>query len=690
MVLRNRTQGKIEQLTKELNAHNYSYYVLNNPIISDYDFDVLLKELQFLEEKHPEFADDNSPTKRVGGDITKNFLSITHRFPMLSLGNSYSKEEITDFDTRVRKVIEREIEYICELKYDGVAISLTYEKGELTKAVTRGDGTSGEEVTANIRTIRSIPLKLKGDFPNDFDIRGEIVFPHANFKKLNEERKELGEPEFANPRNTASGTIKMQDSSIVAKRGLDCFLYAVYGNNLSFKSHYDGLSSAGDWGFKVPDESANYIKKVKTIEQIMEFIDYWDEKRADLPFDIDGIVIKVNAYDKQEELGYTAKSPRWAISYKFKAERVFTKLNSITYQVGRTGAITPVANLEPVQLGGTTVRRASMHNADQIERLDIRVNDTVFVEKGGEIIPKIVAVDVDAREKDSNKTIYISACPECETPLIRKEGEAQHYCPNENGCPPQLKGKMEHFIGRKMMDVDGLGAETIEQLFEEGLVKNVADLYDLTSEQLLPLDRMAEKSVNNLIDGLIKSKEVPFAKVLFALGIRYVGETVAKTLVKHFKTLDLLMSATAEELVEVDEIGERIADSVVKYFSEPTTVQLIARLKAIGLQFEIGEEELKGTSSVLEGLIFVISGTFNMSRNDLKKAIEKNGGKVGSSISKKTSYLIRGENMGPSKLKKAEDLDVSMIAENEFIKMIEQNPPGDSITESKPTQGSLF
>jgi DNA ligase (NAD+) len=686
------SKGKeaINKLTKELNEHNYNYYVLNSPIISDYDFDVLLKELQSLEEKHPEFADDNSPTKRVGGDITKNFPSVTHRFPMLSLGNSYSKEEITDFDTRVRKVIEREIEYICELKYDGVAISLTYENGELTKAVTRGDGTSGEEVTANIRTIRSIPLKLKGDFPIDFDIRGEIVFPHANFKKLNEERKELGEPEFANPRNTASGTVKMQDSSVVAKRGLDCFLYAVYGNNLSFKSHYDGLSSAGDWGFKVPDESANYIKKVKTIEQIMEFIDYWDEKRADLPFDIDGIVIKVNAYDKQEELGYTAKSPRWAISYKFKAERVFTKLNSITYQVGRTGAITPVANLEPVQLGGTTVRRASMHNADQIERLDIRVSDTVFVEKGGEIIPKIVAVDVAARAIDSKQTIYISTCPECETQLIRKEGEAQHYCPNENGCPPQLKGKMEHFIGRKMMDVDGLGAETIEQLFEEGLVKNVADLYDLTSEQLLPLDRMAEKSVNNLIDGLIKSKEVPFAKVLFALGIRYVGETVAKTLVKHFKTLDLLMSATAEELVEVDEIGIRIADSVVKYFSEPTTVQLIARLKAIGLQFEIGEEELKGTSSVLEGLIFVISGTFNMSRNDLKKAIEKNGGKVGSSISKKTSYLIRGENMGPSKLKKAEDLDVSMIAENEFIKMIEQNASDDSITDSKPTQGSLF
>ena len=680
----------INKLTKELNEHNYNYYVLNSPIISDYDFDVLLKELQALEEKHPGFADDNSPTKRVGGDITKNFPSVTHRFPMLSLGNSYSKEEITDFDTRVRKVIEREIEYICELKYDGVAISLTYENGALTKAVTRGDGTSGEEVTANIRTIRSIPLKLKGEFPIDFDIRGEIVFPHANFKKLNEERRELGEPEFANPRNTASGTVKMQDSSLVAKRGLDCFLYAVYGDNLSFKSHYEGLSSAGDWGFKVPDESANYIKKVKTIEQIMEFIDYWDEKRADLPFDIDGIVIKVNAYDKQEELGYTAKSPRWAISYKFKAERVFTKLNSITYQVGRTGAITPVANLEAVQLGGTTVRRASMHNADQIERLDIRVNDTVFVEKGGEIIPKIVAVDVAARTIDSNQTIYISACPECETPLIRKEGEAQHYCPNENGCPPQLKGKMEHFIGRKMMDVDGLGAETIEQLFEEGLVKNVADLYDLTSEQLLPLDRMAEKSVNNLIEGLIKSKEVPFAKVLFALGIRYVGETVAKTLVKYFKTLDLLMSATAEELVEVDEIGIRIADSVVRYFSEPTTVELIVRLKEIGLQFEIGEEEMEGTSSVLEGLIFVISGTFNISRNDLKKAIEKNGGKVGSSISKKTSYLIRGENMGPSKLKKAEDLDVSMIAENDFLKMIEQNSSEDSITYSKPTQGSLF
>jgi len=680
----------INKLTKELNEHNYNYYVLSSPTISDYDFDLLLKELQDLEEKFPEFADENSPTKRVGGDITKNFPSIVHRFPMLSLGNSYSKEEIIDFDARIRKVIEREIEYICELKYDGVAISLTYENGELTKAVTRGDGTSGEEVTANIRTIRSIPLKLKGDFPNDFDIRGEIVFPHANFNKLNEERKELGEPEFANPRNTASGTVKMQDSSVVAKRGLDCFLYAVYGNNLSFKSHHEGLSNAGDWGFKVPDESANYIKKVKTIEEIMEFIDYWDEKRADLPFDIDGIVIKVNAYDKQEELGYTAKSPRWAISYKFKAERVFTKLSSITYQVGRTGAITPVANLEPVRLGGTTVRRASMHNADQIERLDIRVKDTVFVEKGGEIIPKIVAVDIAARKKDSNKTIYIVNCPECETPLIRKEGEVQHYCPNENGCPPQLKGKMEHFIGRKMMDIDGLGAETIEQLFEEGLVRNVADLYDLTSEQLLPLDRMAEKSVNNLIEGLGNSKEVPFAKVLFALGVRYVGETVAKTLVKHFKTLDLLMSATVEELIEVDEIGERIAESVVSYFSETKNIELIARLKEIGLQFEIGEEELIGTSSLLEGLIFVISGTFNMSRNDLKKAIEKNGGKVGSSISKKTSYLIRGENMGPSKLKKAEDLNVSMISEDEFIKMIEQNTSDDSVLNNKPTQGSLF
>ena len=680
----------INKLTKELNEHNYNYYVLSAPTISDYDFDNLLKELQVLEEKYPEFADENSPTKRVGGDITKNFPSVQHRFPMLSLGNSYSKEEIIDFDTRVRKVIEREIEYICELKYDGVAISLTYENGELKKAVTRGDGASGEEVTANIRTIRSIPLMLKGDYPIDFDIRGEIVFPHANFKKLNEERKKLGEPEFANPRNTASGTVKMQDSSIVAKRGLDCFLYAVYGNNLSFKSHYQGLTNAGKWGFKIPDESANYIKRVKTIEQIMEFIDYWDEKRSELPFDIDGIVIKVNAYDKQEELGYTAKSPRWAISYKFKAERVFTKLNSITYQVGRTGAITPVANLESVQLGGTTVKRASMHNADQIERLDIRVNDTVFVEKGGEIIPKIVAVDFAARKKDSNKTIYIANCPECETPLIRKEGEAQHYCPNESVCPPQLKGKMEHFIGRKMMDIDGLGAETIEQLFEEGLVKNVADLYDLRSEQLLPLDRMAEKSVNNLIDGLIKSKEVPFAKVLFALGIRYVGETVAKTLVKQFKTLDLLMSATVDELIDVDEIGERIADSVVSYFSEQRNVELISRLKAIGLQFEIGEEELKGTSSVLEGLIFVISGTFNMSRNDLKKAIEKNGGKVGSSISKKTSYLIRGENMGPSKLKKAEDLGVSMITENTFLKMIDQNSSVDSISESKPTQGSLF
>jgi len=680
----------IEKLTKELNEHNYNYYVLSAPLISDYDFDVLLKKLQTLEEKNPEFADENSPTKRVGGDITKNFPSVTHRFPMLSLGNSYSKEEIIDFDARVRKVIEREIEYICELKYDGVAISLTYENGELKKAVTRGDGTSGEEVTANVRTIRSVPLKLKGDYPVDFDIRGEIVFPHENFKKLNEERKELGEPEFANPRNTASGTVKMQDSSIVAKRGLDCFLYAVYGDNLSFKSHYEGLVSSGNWGFKVPDESANYIKKVKTIEEIMEFIDYWDEKRADLPFDIDGIVIKVNAYDKQEELGYTAKSPRWAISYKFKAERVSTRLNEITYQVGRTGAITPVANLEAVQLGGTTVRRASMHNADQIEKLDIRVNDIVFVEKGGEIIPKIVAVDIDSREIYSNPTAYITECPECSTTLIRKEGEAQHYCPNENGCPPQLKGKMEHFIGRKMMDIDGIGAETIEQLFEEGLVTNVADLYDLTAEQLLPLDRMAEKSVNNIIDGLIQSKEVPFAKVLFALGIRYVGETVAKTLVKHFKSLEALMKASEEELIEVDEIGVRIAESVVTYFSDPKNLDLISRLKATGLQFEISEEELEGNSDILSGVVFVVSGTFNMSRNDLKRAIEINGGKVGSSISKKTNYLIRGENMGPSKLKKAEDLEITMISENEFLEMVNSNFPDSSTGNSEPIQGSLF
>ncbi len=681
---------RIETLTSELNQHNYNYYVLSQPTISDYDFDMMLKELQELEEKHPEWADENSPTKRVGGDITKKFDTVEHRFPMLSLSNSYSKEEIVDFENRIHKLIDQEVEYICELKYDGVAISLTYKDGKLLRAVTRGDGAKGEEVTANVRTIKSIPLQLTGDYPADFDIRGEIVFPLDKFAQLNEARKAAGEPEFANPRNTASGTIKMQDSSVVASRGLDCFLYALYGDNLPQRSHYEGLVAAGEYGFKVPKEEDRYIRKTHSIEGIMEFIDYWDEERKNLPFEIDGIVIKVNSYDKQEELGFTAKSPRWAIAYKFKAERVSTKLNEITYQVGRTGAITPVANLEPVLLAGTTVKRASMHNADQIEKLDLRVGDTVYVEKGGEIIPKILGFDPGKRPSGSVPTKYIEECPECGTELIRKEGEAQHYCPNEYGCPPQIKGKMEHFIGRKMMDVDGLGAETVDQLFEAKLINNIADLYDLTKDQLLPLERMAEKSVNNLLEGLENSKKIPFERVLFALGIRYVGETVAKKLAKHFITVDALAKATEEELIAVDEIGGRIAESVIDYFGDENNLEIIERLKQKGLQFAMDETELEGASDALTGKVFVVSGTFEMSRNDLKKLIELNGGKNSGSISKKTDYLIRGENMGPSKLKKAEDLGIPMISESDFLSMVGGETKEEEDKGPESVQGSLF
>lgn len=659
---------QIKQLEKEINQHNYSYYVLSNPTISDFEFDMLLKQLQDLEEQYPEFASENSPTKRVGGDITKNFETVKHRFPMFSLSNSYSKEEIVDFENRIKKLIDDEVTYICELKYDGVAISITYKNGQLFQAITRGDGTQGEDVTANVRTIKTIPLTLHGDYPSDFDIRGEIVFPHDNFNKLNEERRQNGEPEFANPRNTASGTLKLQDSSIVAQRGLDCFLYAVMGNNLPITSHIDGIHSAGSWGFKVPTEGLNYIKKTDSIEGIMEFIDYWDKERSNLPFDIDGVVIKVDAYNKQEELGYTAKSPRWAIAYKFKAEQVSTILESVSYQVGRTGAVTPVANLKPVQLAGTVVKRASLHNADQIEKLDLHIGDSVYVEKGGEIIPKIVGVDLAKRAQAAEKIHFIETCPVCDTELIRKEGEAQHYCPNEMGCAPQITGKIEHFIGRKMMDVDGLGAETVIQLYEAGLIHDVADLYDLKKEELLKLDRMAEKSVMNLLEGLQKSKEVPFERVLFALGIRYVGETVAKKLAKHFKNIDNLMSASFEDIIAVDEIGNVIADSLLDYFKNLYNIQLIERLKYAGLQFEVVEQE--GSTNTLTGKTIVISGTFEKSRNELKALIEKHGGKNGSSISTKTDYLLRGENMGPSKLEKVEKLGIPQISEEEFLEMV--------------------
>ncbi len=661
---------RIEQLTRELNEHNYNYYVLNAPVISDYDFDMLLKELQELEEKYPEYASPNSPTKRVGGDITKKFETVKHRFPMLSLSNSYSKEEIEEFAERVKKLVDGEVEYVCELKYDGVAISITYQNGEFVRAVTRGDGVQGEDVTANVKTIRTVPLKLRGDYLPDFDVRGEIIFPLDAFNRLNEEREEAGEPLFSNPRNTASGTIKMQDSSVVASRGLDCFLYQLYADKIPFEGHFEALQAIAKWGFKVPKAEDNYIKKVHSIEGIMDFIDYWDKHRENLPFEIDGIVIKVNNFHKQEELGFTAKSPRWAIAYKFKAERVSTLLHKITYQVGRTGAITPVANLEPVQLAGTIVKRASLHNADQIEKLDIRERDTVFVEKGGEIIPKIVGVDLSKRPKDSKPTHFIEYCPVCGTKLIRDEGEAQHYCPNSNGCKPQIVGRIEHFIGRKMMNIDGLGVETVNQLYDAGLVKNVADLYDLTLEDLLPLERMAEKSAQNLLQGLEESKKVPFERVLFALGIRHVGETVAKKLAKHFKNIDNLASADVETLVQVDEIGEVIAKSVVDFFNDEENRIIIERLKKAGLQFSINEEDHQQKSTVLEGKTVVISGVFNKSRNELKKLIEEHGGKNGSSISGKTDFLLRGDKMGPSKLAKAEKLDIPMISEDEFLEMI--------------------
>jgi len=665
-------KNRMDALTKELNEHNYNYYVLSEPCISDYEFDQLLKELERLENDHPEFATKNSPTSRVGGDITKRFETITHRFPMLSLSNSYSKEEIADFESRARKLVEGDIEFICELKYDGCAIGLTYQNGELVRAVTRGDGTKGEDVTTNIRTINTIPLQLHGDFPGDFEIRGEIYLSLERFRLLNKKRQEEGEPEYMNPRNTASGTLKLLDSAIVAERGLDCYLYSLHGKDLPFNTHYEGLSAAGSWGFKVPKEELRYIERTESIEGIMEFIDYWDIERHKLPFEIDGIVIKVNSYHKQEELGFTAKSPRWAIAYKFKAEQLSTRLESITYQVGRTGAITPVANLSPVLLAGTTVKRASLHNADQIEKLDLRVGDSVFVEKGGEIIPKVVGVDLSLRPKDASITKYAETCPECSTSLIRKEGEALHYCPNEYGCPTQITGKIEHFISRKAMDIEGIGSETVVQLFQEGLIRDIADLYMLKKEELLPMERMAEKSADNLIKGVEASKEVPFERVLFALGIRYVGETVAKKLARHFKNIESICLAKLEELIDVEEIGDRIAASLVEYFSIERNRLLIERLKGFGLQFEIKEDHSVVKSDKLSGKVLVVSGVFHtITRDELKTSIEANGGKVSSSVTGKTDYLVAGDKVGPSKLTKAEKLGVQLISEEEYLSMID-------------------
>jgi DNA ligase (NAD+) len=660
---------EIERLTDLIHHHNYLYYVDSNPEISDYDFDMLLLKLQELEKQFPEFANDNSPTKRVGGDITKKFETVEHRFPMLSLSNSYSEEEIVEWVNRIKKIIEEDIEYVCELKYDGVAIGIRYENGQLTRAVTRGDGEKGEDVTNNVRTIRSVPLKLKGDFPDDFEIRGEIYMPQKQFQKLNAEREEIGETPFANPRNTASGTLKLQDSKIVAERGLDSYLYGLYGANHNLKGHFEAVNEAGNWGFKTPSVKNRFIEKTNSVEGIMGFIHFWDKQREQLEFEIDGIVIKVNSYSQQQKLGFTAKSPRWAIAFKFKANRVETKLLEVTYQVGRTGAITPVANLEPISLGGTTVKRASLHNADQIEKLDLHQGDFVFVEKGGEIIPKIVGVNEEKRTESNQKIEFIESCPECQTKLIRREGEAQHYCPNENYCPPQVKGRIEHFISRKALNIDGLGVETIDLLYSKGLIRDCGDLYELTFEQIVSLDRMAEKSADNLLKSIENSKEIPFERVLFGLGIRYVGETVAKKLAKQFKNIDAIASARYDDLIQTEEIGEKIAISVQQFFLEESNLSIITRLKEKGLHFQIREKEK--LSAKLEGKTVVVSGTFEtFSRDELKELIDRNGGKNGSSVSGNTDYLVAGANMGPAKLKKATDLGVKIISEDEFIKLI--------------------
>ena len=661
-------QERIKTLREALNLHNHKYYVLDNATISDFDFDIKLKELEKLELENPAFFDANSPTQRVGGAITKNFDTVAHKNRMYSLDNSYSKEDLLDWEKRVQKVLgTTETEYTCELKFDGASINLSYENGQFIKAVTRGDGFQGDDVTANIKTILSIPLIPHLDFISNFEMRGEIILPIEGFNKMNLARVANGEEEYRNPRNTASGSLKLQDSGEVAKRPLDCLLYQVVTEERKYKTHFESLEKAREVGFKVPKT----ITLVKSIDEVFDFVNYWDAKRHDLPYETDGVVIKVNNLQQQEELGYTAKAPRWAIAYKFKAEQVSTVLNEITYQVGRTGAITPVANLDPVQLAGTTVKRASLHNADQIEKLDIRIKDTVFVEKGGEIIPKIIAVDFTKRPENSEPTIYAKNCPECHTELVRTEGDAKHYCPNEFGCAPQITGRIQHFISRKAMDIDGLGGETVDLLRKEGLIQNYSDLYDLTVEQVIPLERMAEKSAQNIIDGVLKSKEIPFEKVLFALGIRFVGETVAKKLAKHFKSIDNLMTADFETLIAVDEIGDRIAQSILDFSSDLGNIQLVNRLKVSGVQLEVSAESLENQTDKLHGQIFVVSGVFyQMSRNELKKAIEDNGGKVSSSISKKTNFIVAGDNMGPSKLTKAQDLGIQIITEQDFIDKI--------------------
>lgn len=666
-----KARKRIEKLRNEIQEHNYRYYNTDNPVISDYDFDLLLKELQELEAEFPQFDDTTSPTKRVGGEITKKFNTVKHTIPMLSLSNSYSREDLRDFDARVKKLLDEKVEYSCELKYDGVAISISYKNGKLERAVTRGDGEKGDDITTNVKTIRSVPLVLRGDYPEEFEIRGEIFWPLNEFTRVNSEREENDGALFANPRNAASGTLKMQDSAVVASRKLDSYLYHIVGQNLPESNHYDSLKKAASWGFKTPSISDKLIAKCKNINEIFDFIDYWEEHRSELNFEIDGIVVKVNDYRQQEELGYTAKSPRWAIAYKYKTERAETLLKKITYQVGRTGAITPVANLKAVKLAGTMVKRASLHNADQIEKLDIREADSVFVEKGGEIIPKVVGVNMEKRPTDSVPTKYISFCPECNAELHRLEGEAQHYCPNVWGCPPQIKGKMAHFISRRAMNIEGLGEETIEQLYTAKLIENVADIYTLKKEDLLKLERMAEKSVNNLLEGVEKSKQMPFERFLFAIGIRHVGETVAKKLAAAMGSMDKIQHASMEDLLEIDEIGPKIAESILYFFSEEKNRELLENLKSHGLQMQIQEKD-EPSSNKLAGKTFVVSGVFeSFSRDELKELIEINAGKNSSSLSSKTDYLIAGEKMGPAKKEKAIKLGIELISEGDFKKMLQ-------------------
>lgn len=676
-------KDKIDQLRALLNEQNYRYYVLNDPLMSDFEYDKLMRELQDLEQANPQYADPNSPTQRVGSDRANQFASVTHRFPMQSLSNTYSREEVTDFDTRIRKEVG-EVEYVCELKFDGTSISLLYEHGRLVRAATRGDGTVGDDVTENVRTIRSIPLQLRGGgYPDLFEIRGEILMPYKSFERLNREREDIGETPFANPRNAAAGSLKQQSSAVTASRDLDAYLYMLAGDEMPYATHYESLLAARQWGFKVSDQ----MKLCRNLDEVMEFIRYWDKARESLPFATDGVVIKVNSYAMQKQLGSTAKAPRWAVAYKFKAEQALTRLLSVDFQVGRTGAITPVANLEPVQLAGTVVKRASLHNAEQIALLDIRLGDMVYVEKGGEIIPKITEVELSERPAESQPFEFITRCPECGTELVKYEGEARHYCPNSSSCPPQIVGRIVHFISRKAMNIEGLGDETVQLLYDNGLVHDISDLYTLKRADLVRLPRLGEKSADNILRNIEASKQVPFARVLFAIGIRFIGETTAKILARQFKNIDALIHADPEQLIEAEEVGEKIARSIIEYFADAGNMRIVERLRSYGLQFQNQVQE--GATDRLAGLNFVISGTFvHHSRDQLKELIERHGGRNLSGVSSNVNYLLAGQNIGPAKLAKVSKLGVKMINEEEFMQML-----GDESavsTENMPVQGTLF